>query len=47
MLRYLLKGFEAKSKIVRYRCVNFVSEIIAHLGELEYVGLMTQVLNRP
>lgn len=35
LLEYLSKGFGAKSKIVRYRCMTFLSEIIAHIGELE------------
>lgn len=35
LLKYLSKGFGAKSKIVRYRCMSFLSEIIAHIGELE------------
>lgn len=35
LLKYLSNGFGAKSKIVRYRCMSFLSEIIAHIGELE------------
>lgn len=36
MLRYFLKGFQAKDKNVRYRVVCFVAEAISQLGELEY-----------
>jgi condensin complex subunit 3 len=37
LLRALLKGFNAKDKIVRYRAIQFVAEIVTSLGELEYV----------
>ncbi|KAJ8516410.1 hypothetical protein ONZ45_g6279 [Pleurotus djamor] len=37
LLRKLLEGFEAKDKNVRYRVLQFVTEMVAHLGELEYV----------
>lgn len=37
LLRFLLKGCQAKDKIVRYRVVQCISEMIAHLGELECV----------
>lgn len=36
LLKLLLKGFVAKDKIVRYRCVQILTEMVAHLGELEY-----------
>ena len=35
LLRHFLKGFQAKSKDVRFRCLGFVSEIISNLGEME------------
>ena len=43
LLRHLLKGFEAKSKDVRFRCLGFVSEIISNLGEMEYVSFMSEI----
>lgn len=36
LLKFLLKGFVAKDKIARYRCVQILTEMVAHLGELEY-----------
>ncbi|THH04392.1 hypothetical protein EW145_g5551 [Phellinidium pouzarii] len=35
LLKYFLKGFQAKSKDVRFRCMSFVSEIISNLGEID------------
>ncbi|CAL1698800.1 unnamed protein product [Somion occarium] len=35
LLSYLLKGFEAKDKTVRFRVVNIVTELVSHLGELD------------
>ena len=35
VLLHLLKGFQAREKTVRLRVVQFVSEIVAHLDELE------------
>jgi condensin complex subunit 3 len=35
VLKWLLHGFVAKNKNVRFRCVHIVSEMISHLGELE------------
>ena len=35
LLRFLLKGFEAKDKNVRFRVVQSVSEMISHLGTIE------------
>ncbi|EJC98309.1 uncharacterized protein FOMMEDRAFT_96961 [Fomitiporia mediterranea MF3/22] len=49
LLRYFLKGFQAKSKEVRFRCLNFVSEIISSLGEMDqdlYAELRTSLLER-
>ena len=37
LLKFLLKGFVAKDKVVRYRCVHILAEMVAHLGEIEYV----------
>jgi condensin complex subunit 3 len=39
LLKFLLKGFLAKDKIVRYRVIFIVAEMVAHLGELECVVL--------
>ena len=35
LLNWLLQGFVAKNKVVRYRCIQTVSEMISHLGEIE------------
>lgn len=35
LLTWLFDGFLAKNKVVRYRSVQLVSEMISHLGELE------------
>ena len=35
LLRFLLKGFEAKDKNVRFRVVQSVTEMISHLGTIE------------
>jgi condensin complex subunit 3 len=37
LLNWLFQGFSAKNKTTRYRSVIIVSELIAHLGELEQV----------
>ena len=37
LLNWLLQGFIAKNKNVRYRCTHIVSEMISHLGEIEQV----------
>ena len=37
LLNWLLQGFIAKNKNVRYRCTQIVSEMISHLGEIEQV----------
>jgi condensin complex subunit 3 len=39
LIRFLLKGFVAKDKTVRYRVVYLVAEMVACLGEIEYVPL--------
>ena len=38
LLNWLLQGFIAKNKNVRYRCIHIVSEMISHLGEIEQVA---------
>lgn len=38
LIRFLLKGFVAKDKTVRYRVVHLVAEMVACLGEIEYVS---------
>ncbi|KAH0581314.1 hypothetical protein H2248_012409 [Termitomyces sp. 'cryptogamus'] len=35
LLNWLLAGFPAKNKTVRYRCVCIVSDMISHLGEID------------
>ncbi|KDR80169.1 hypothetical protein GALMADRAFT_62541 [Galerina marginata CBS 339.88] len=35
LLSWLLQGFVAKNKVVRYRCIHVISEMISHLGEIE------------
>ncbi|KIK98064.1 hypothetical protein PAXRUDRAFT_824294 [Paxillus rubicundulus Ve08.2h10] len=35
LLKFLLKGFLAKDKIVRYRCVHILTEMVSHLGEID------------
>lgn len=37
ILRYLLKGSVAKDKVVRFRIMQCIAEMISHLGEIEYV----------
>ncbi|OAX38286.1 hypothetical protein K503DRAFT_718426 [Rhizopogon vinicolor AM-OR11-026] len=34
VLTFLLTGFQAKDKVARYRCVHFLAEMVAHLGEI-------------
>ncbi|KAJ7284629.1 nuclear condensing complex subunit [Mycena rebaudengoi] len=49
LLKFLLKGFLAKDKIVRYRVIFIVAEMVAHLGELDediYAELRTALLDR-
>jgi condensin complex subunit 3 len=40
LLKWLLQGFLTKNKIVRYRVVFIVSELISHLGEIEQVACL-------
>lgn len=37
LLNWHLQGFVAKNKIVRYRCIFIISEMISYLGEIECV----------
>jgi condensin complex subunit 3 len=37
LLKFLLRGFVAKDKSVRFRSVYLVAEMVSHLGEIEYV----------
>ncbi|KAH8108765.1 nuclear condensing complex subunit [Phellopilus nigrolimitatus] len=49
LLKHFLKGFQAKSKDVRFRCLNFVSDIVSSLGEIDqdlYSELRTSLLER-
>lgn len=36
-MKFLLKGFQAKDKTIRYRVLQLVAEMVSHLGEVEYV----------
>ncbi|KAF9476968.1 hypothetical protein BDN70DRAFT_811386 [Pholiota conissans] len=49
LLSWLLQGFVAKNKNVRYRCVHIISEMISHLGEIDedaYNELRTALMDR-
>ncbi|GAA5841466.1 hypothetical protein JCM9279_000662 [Rhodotorula babjevae] len=49
LLAFLLRGFQAKSKIARYRCVQLVALMINSLGEIDdesYHTLKTALLER-
>lgn len=35
LLSFLLRGFQAKNKVARYRCVQLVALMINNLGEIE------------
>ena len=37
LLRFLFKGCLAKDKIIRFRVVQCIAEMVAHLGDVEYV----------
>lgn len=41
LTKYLLKGFVAKDKNVRFRVLQIVAEMISNLGEMEYVPTRT------
>lgn len=36
LFKYLLKAFVAKDKVVRFRAVHFIAELLALLVEMEY-----------
>ncbi|KAG9120574.1 hypothetical protein FRC07_003879 [Ceratobasidium sp. 392] len=49
LLKYLLQGFMAKDKNVRYRCVHITAEMVSGLGEIDddiYEMLRSGLLNR-
>ncbi|KAJ7722735.1 nuclear condensing complex subunit [Mycena maculata] len=49
LLKFLLKGFQAKDKVVRYRVIFLSSEMLGQLGELDeeiYQDLRTALLDR-
>ncbi|KAF8656476.1 hypothetical protein AX16_002527 [Volvariella volvacea WC 439] len=49
LVKWLLQGFLAKDKTIRYRCVHLVSEMITHLGEIDedlYELLRASILDR-
>ncbi|KAJ3509746.1 hypothetical protein NLJ89_g5062 [Agrocybe chaxingu] len=49
LLNWFVQGFGAKNKIVRYRCIQAVSEMISHLGEIDedtYTELRDALINR-
>ncbi|KAJ7678541.1 nuclear condensing complex subunit [Mycena rosella] len=49
ILKFLLKGFQAKDKFVRFRVVSLAAEMVVHLGEVDediYQELRTALLDR-
>lgn len=38
VFRHLLQAFLAKDKIIRYRAVQVVGEMLPHVGLMEYVN---------
>ncbi|KAJ7178845.1 nuclear condensing complex subunit [Mycena crocata] len=49
LLQFLLKGFQAKDKYVRYRVIFIAAEMISHLGEMDdeiYAALRVGLLDR-
>ncbi|CAE6433389.1 hypothetical protein ACGC1H_001522 [Rhizoctonia solani] len=49
LLKYVLQGFMAKDKNVRYRCVHITAEMISGLGEIDediYESLRSSLLER-
>ncbi|TFK38229.1 nuclear condensing complex subunit [Crucibulum laeve] len=49
LLKFLLKGFESKDKIVRYRVLQTVAEMVSHLGEIDediYTSLRAALMDR-
>lgn len=37
LLRFLFKGCRSKDKVIRFRVVQCIAEMVAHLGEVKYV----------
>ena len=37
LLRFLFKGCNSKDKVTRFRVVQCIAEMVAHLGEVRYV----------
>ena len=37
LLKFLFRGSLAKDKVARFRAVQCIAEMVAHLGEIEYV----------
>lgn len=49
LLKFLVNGFVAKDKIVRYRCVRILAEMVTHLGEIDedvYMMLRAALIER-
>ncbi|KAF8761781.1 Nuclear condensing complex subunit [Rhizoctonia solani] len=49
LLKYVLQGFVAKDKNIRYRCVHITAEMISGLGEIDediYESLRSSLLDR-
>lgn len=49
LLRFLLKGFQAKDKVARYRSVQISAAVVSHLGEIDedaYLALRAALLSR-
>ena len=44
LLAFLLKGFQSKSKIARFRCVQLVALMVNSLGEIECVPILPVLL---
>lgn len=38
LVEWLIRGFVSKNRIVRFRAIAIVSEMISNLGEIEYVS---------
>ncbi|KAI6000302.1 nuclear condensing complex subunit [Pisolithus orientalis] len=49
LLKFLVNGFVAKDKVVRYRSVRILAEMVAHLGEIDedvYMMLRAALIER-
>lgn len=42
VLQWLLGGFTAKDKTVRYRCISIVAELVARLNIFEFVAVFPE-----